>query len=394
MPWNESSPMDLRVKFVAEYLEGHHSLSSLCAAFEISRKTGYKWLNRYEIYGAEGLADFSTAPINSPQKLTEQMKQVLIEARQKHPTWGPKKIVAWLETKQPALKFPAPSTVGDLYKNSGLIPVKDHSRLRSKNLAPIYESKAANAVWCTDYKGEFRLGNGKICYPLTITDHFTRFLLCCQGHDRNDLLQTKNAFERVFKEFGIPEIILSDNGTPFSSPSGLSQLNIWWIKLGIKPLRIQPGKPQQNGRHERMHRTLKQNTAYPPQKNMESQQTVFNHFVHEYNFERPHASLNNQTPSVLYTPSLKPMPKEFLEFKYPNFMETKVAGPRGEIRWKGRKYFVSRALEGEEIAFEEKDDGLWLIHFGPIQVGYINRNARRIERSTKTAIKVSPMSPV
>lgn len=394
MPWKESSPMDERIKFVATYLEGSYSFSSLCAAFEISRKTGYKWLMRYAETGAEGLMDVSKAPKNSPQQVSEEIKNLLIETRTARPKWGPKKIVAWLEIKYPHLDLPAPSTVGELFKRSGLIPPKEKTIRSIKQAAPAFDAQKPNAVWSVDFKGEFKLGNGKLCYPLTITDNHSRFILCCQGHTSTNYLQTRNAFEKVFKKYGLPDVILSDNGVPFSSPSGLSQLNVWWTKLGIKPLRTQPGKPQQNGRHERMHRTLKQHTAYPPQENMEKQQNIFDAFVHDYNFERPHAAIKNFPPSSLYKPSLKKLPKKIKKFTYPKYMELKTARAIGEIRWKGKKYFLGRALEDEEIALEEKDDGLWLVHFGPIQIGYIIKGARRIERSTKKAIKVSPMSPV
>jgi transposase InsO family protein len=394
MPWKDSSPMDERIKFVATYLEGSYSFSSLCSAFEISRKTGYKWLMRYAEAGAEGLMDASRAPKTSPQRLTAAMKKLLLETRTTRPKWGPKKIVAWLEKKHPNLNIPAPSTVGELFKKAGLIPSKERAIRTIKQAAPVFDAHKPNAVWSVDFKGEFKLGDGGFCYPLTITDNHSRFILCCQGHLGTHYLAARLAFEKVFEQYGLPEVILSDNGTPFSSPSGLSQLNVWWTKLGIKPLRIQPGKPQQNGRHERMHRTLKQHTAYPPQTNMEEQQKSFDAFVQDFNYERPHEAINNLTPSVVYTPSTKPLPKEVKKFTYPKYMELKVAGLKGEIRWKGKKYFLGRALEDEEVALEEKDDGLWIVHFGPIQVGYIIKGARRLERSLKKAVKVSPMSQV
>lgn len=383
MPWRESSSMDQRVKFVGLYLEGSVSLSKLCIAFGVSRKTAYKWLNRYNEFGPEGFKDQSRAPKNPPHKVNEQIAKILINARKEHPHWGPRKIIAWLTMKQPSLKLPSHSTVSELFQKHGLIQ-KDEVEVRPiKHLAPIFESTAPNDVWCTDFKGEFKMGNGKICYPLTISDHHSRFILSCQGNTRNDYLQTRNSMEKIFKEYGLPKIILSDNGTPFSSPSGLSQLNVWWVKLGITPLRIQPGKPQQNGRHERMHRTLKQETAKPPADNLSKQQERFDKFVEEYNFERPHESLHNKVPSSIYSSSTRTMPKKIEDPRYPSYMEKRIPVAGGELNWRGGKYRISRALENELVGLDEIDDGLWLVYFGPIKVGYINERTKMFERCLK-----------
>src|SRR5437868_3110327 len=276
MPWKEVSSMDERSRFIKEALRGEVAFSNLCRAYEVSRKTGYKWLSRYEESGKQGLLDASRAPKNSPQKVSIETRSLLIESRKLHPYWGPVKIVHWLKQKNPKILLPCSSTIGEIFKAEGLI--EEHRvPLRSpKTKPPEVIASSPNSVWATDFKGEFRMKNKKLCYPLTITDQRSRFILCCQGYDGINYQSVMRSFERVFLEYGLPEIILSDNGVPFSSPSGLSKLSVWWIKLGIRPLRIQPGKPQQNGKHERMHRTLKQETTRPPGKNMEEQQKRFN----------------------------------------------------------------------------------------------------------------------
>lgn len=383
MPWKEVSSMDERSRFVKEALKGEVAFSNLCKAYEISRKTGYKWLSRYEESGKQGLSDLSRAPKNSPQKVTDEVRKLLIKSRNEHPYWGPIKIISWLKQKDSKLVLPASSTVGEIFKSEGLIEEHKVPLRNPKGKAPEVNAASPNSIWSTDFKGEMRMQNRKLCYPLTVADQKSRFILCCQGYESINYQSVKRAFEKLFLEHGLPEVILSDNGVPFSSSSGLSKLSVWWIKLGIRPVRIQPGKPQQNGKHERMHRTLKQETARPPGRNMQEQQRKFDHFTREYNYERPHEALDNKTPAKLYKPSKRLMPKKLLEMSYPGHYELRKVGENGEIKWFSEKTFISKALGNETVGLEEIDDGLYTVHFGPLQLGYINQRTKSFERTLK-----------
>ena len=355
-------------------------MAAICEAFGISRKTGYKWLERFHEHGRSGLIDQSRAPKNSPHQISEKMRKLLRKTRKDHEYWGPRKIIAHLEEKYPRVILPASSTVGEFFKKEGLIrPTKRRVR-PIPHEPPVVEAKLPNDVWATDFKGEFRMKDGRLCYPLTISDHVSRFILCCSGQSSNNILETKRAFEKTFKEFGLPKAILSDNGVPFSTPSGLSQLSVWWIKLGIRPIRTQPGCPQQNGRHERMHKTLKQETTRPPSKNMRTQQRAFNLFVQEYNNDRPHEALGNRTPSRFYKSSRREMPQKVPPIDYPKHFEQRAIGNNGEIKWFSNAIFISKALEYERVGLEEIDDGLHLVYFGPIIIGHLNARTRTFER--------------
>lgn len=383
MPWKAVSSMDQKNQFIKDVLKDDVAFANLCRAYEISRKTGYKWLSRYEEAGKQGLLDLSRAPKNSPQRVSKEIRKLLTDSRKLHPCWGPIKIISWLKQKNPKLLLPCASTVGEIFKSEGLI---EESQVRIKHprtAPPALTATSPNSIWSTDFKGELRMQNKKLCYPLTVADQKSRFILCCQGYENINYQSVMKAFERIFLEHGLPEIILSDNGTPFSSSSGLSKLSVWWIKLGIRPVRIQPGKPQQNGKHERMHRTLKQETARPPGKNMQEQQSRFDHFVREYNYEHPHEALGNKTPAKLYRSSELPMPKKLSEINYPGHYELRKVGENGEIKWFGEKTFISKALGNETVGLEEIDDGLHLVHFGPMQLGFINQRTKYFERTLK-----------
>lgn len=383
MPWKDVSPMDERTRFIKDALRGEIAFSNLCKAYEISRKTGYKWLSRYEENGKQGLLELSRAPKNSPQKVSPEIRKLLIQSRKLHPYWGPIKIISWLKQKNLRLQLPSASTAGEIFKSEGLSEECKSSIRNRASSAPITDALSPNMVWSTDFKGEFRLKNRMLCYPLTIADQYSRFIICCEGYDRINFEGVMRSFEKVFLKHGLPEAILSDNGAPFSSVSGLSKLSVWWIKLGIKPLRIQPGKPQQNGKHERMHRTLKQETARPPEANMQAQQKRFNHFVREFNYERPHEALENKTPAKFYKSSVRSLPKNLKEIIYPGHYELRAVGLNGEIKWLGQKTFISKALGNENVGLEEIDDGLHLVHFGPLQLGYINQRTKDFERTLR-----------
>lgn len=381
MPWKELSSMNQKLSFVREVLRERNSFSGICQVHGISRKTGYKWIERYKEFGQKGLEEQCRAPKNSPHKISDEVRNMLLCTRMDHQFWGPRKILAFLKSKNRRLVLPAASSVGELYKAEGLIKSNRRRIKPVPHPAPVVEGKNPNDVWAADFKGEFRMRNGKLCYPLTISDHVSRFILCCSGQVSNNYPDTRKAFEKTFYEYGLPSVILSDNGVPFSTPSGLSQLSVWWIKLGIKPIRIQPGNPQQNGRHERMHRTLKQETARPPSQDMKFQQKSFDRFVKEYNFDRPHQSLKYKVPSKTYRASPRKMPRKLPKIEYPLHFEKRAIGSNGEIKWYCNAIFISSALANEHIGIEEIEDGLHQVYFGPLKMGFLHDATNRFVRT-------------
>lgn len=407
MGWQGVTIMDQRVRFIAEYLRGYFPFNELCLQFTISRKTGYKWVERYEQGGSEGLADRSRRPLTCPHVTDEALIDAIVAARGKHPTWGPKKLLTILAPRYPRL--PALSTAADILKRKGLI-VPGKRRLRRKHPGcPQTRAQEPNDIWSADYKGHFKMGNGLYCYPLTVCDMKTRFLLGCDGHDAISLEQTKRRFTRLFQEYGLPARIRTDNGVPFASNAlaRLSTLSVWWVKLGIYPEQIEPGKPSQNGKHERMHRTLKKEATIPPEKDLKNQQHRFDVFRQEYNTERPHEALGQKTPSSLYIPSLRRMPKNLVHFDYPCHFEVRRVSRNSGIRWKSHWVQVSSTLAEEYIGFEEVADGIHHVYFGELLIGRFIEKAMKIEdviervpvRQTvvecgnpKTRRKVSPMS--
>lgn len=359
MPWQETHRMDLRVKFIAAYQSRLYTMSALCAELEISRKTGYKWVRRYEAEGLDGLKDRSHAPRHCPHRTGVQMEELLVAARKRFPAWGPRKLVAYLERKHPGLALPAASTVGEILARHGLVPPRRRGRPAHPGSSPL-EAAAPNEVWSVDFKGEFRTRDGRYCYPLTASDAYSRFLLGCEGLGSPSTLGARACFEQLFRAYGLPQAIRSDNGTPFASTAlrGLSRLSVWWLKLGIAHQRIEPGKPQQNPRHERMHRTLKASTTRPPERNLAEQQRRFDAFRQEYNEERPHEALGQRPPASLYTPSPRAMPEVLPAPEYPGHCETRHVRHTGGFRFRGREIFLSEVLAGEWIALEEVDEGV------------------------------------
>lgn len=357
------------------YLADECGMTELCEYFGVSRKTGYKWVERYRREGPEGLLDRSRAPRSHPRAILDPVVEVLLEARRKHPTWGPRKILPWLARKRPDLDLPAPSTVGDLFRRYGLTRPRRRRRRVPPFTKPFEKCSAPNSVWCTDFKGQFRTGDGQMCYPLTITDAYSRLIIRCKGLEAPKGAAVRPVFESAFREFGLPKAIRSDNGTPFASrgPGGLSKLSIWWLKLGIGHERIEPGRPEQNGRHERMHRTLKRETATPPKGTLRAQQRHFNRFVREFNEERPHEALGQQTPSSYYQRSERRYPRKLPTFRYPDDAVTRKVHPTGRVRWPGRRFiYIGEALIGEHIEFVPIDDDLWEVRLGPLTIGLLD----------------------
>lgn len=346
-------------------------MAEVCRRFEVSRKTGYKWLARYESGGMDALKDGSHAPLHNPRQVLEEVEDAIVEARGKHPHWGPVKLRAWLDRTAPEIQWPAPSTIGEILHRHGLAVPRKKRPKATPNSEPLKDAVGPNLVWCADFKGWFRCRDGSRCDPLTITDAYSRFLLRCQAAKHPDTWYTKPLFEATFREYGLPSCIRIDNGAPFASVGigGLSELSVWWIKLGIRPERIEPGKPAQNGRHERMHRTLKQETAQPPKSNLREQQKAFDEFRQEYNYERPHEALQGKTPAECYQDSLRPYRSRIRPVEYPAGFEVRQVGESGQIRWNSAYVFVGRALSGELIGLELLNDKKWRVWFSFYELG-------------------------
>jgi putative transposase len=381
MPWKDLSPMNQKTQFVSEYLRHSLSFTELCQRYHISRKTGYKWIARFEADGPSGLADRSRRPHSSPEQTPETLRLAIIEARRRHPSWGAKKLLKLLERKEPQTAWPSRWTICEILKREGLVRAKTKRRKVGHPGKPTSIVEAPNELWCVDFKGQFKTRDGRYCYPLTVTDSYSRYLIGCQGLLSTETLGAKEVFTRLFKKYGLPAAIRSDNGTPFASTAlgRLSSLSVWWIRLGIRPELIEPGKPQQNGQHERMHRTLKAETTRPPEANLEKQQRLFNRFMREYNEVRPHEGIEMKTPSTLYKDSPLLLPKEVPELVYPAHYETRLVSKNSGIRWNSQWVAVSQTCAGLHVGLEQVDHGLWDVYLGPVKLGRLLEEKLRIE---------------
>lgn len=372
MPWRETSPMEERLEFVHEYESGLFTMTELAAQYGISPKTAYKWLERYDAEGPLGLCDRSRRPHTSPQATDPDLVDALVAVRRRHPRWGAKKLLAVVRRGDPRDAWPARSTVCELLKRRGLVTARRRRQRAAPTRIPVHAPiTRANEVWTTDFKGEFRTGDGAYCYPLTVRDGFSRFVLRCDALLGRWSDATQRRFARAFAEYGLPDRIRSDNGGPFASPglAGLSQLSVWWMRLGIVPERIAPGHPEQNGSHEQFHSVLKAETARPPAPTAGAQQRRFVRFCTEYNHDRPHEALRDQPPASCYAPSRRALPTRLPSLEYPGHMEVRLVGSNGCVSWKNTPLFVATPLAGEYIAFEEVDDGLWTLHFATVALG-------------------------
>jgi putative transposase len=369
MPWKETSPMDERRLFIKYVTQGEVSMSELCRVFEISRETGYKWRRRYEEEGEAGLRERSRTRHTHPNQTKQRVADLLLECRRNHPSWGPKKLVAFLEPRFPSERFPALSTVGEILKRNRIGPYTQ----------PLKHATGPNAVWCVDFKGQFRTRDGKYCYPLTLSDAYSRFLLRCDSFCRTDFTTVRWSMQRAFLEFGMPAAVRSDNGPPFASlaPGGISRFAVMLIQLGVRPERIEPGKPTQNGRHERLHRTLKQETTLPPERNRLAQQRRFDTFRAEYNDERPHEALGQKTPASVYEASARPHPGFLADPEYDEDFETKRARSDGSLVWRGHHIPLTDCLATQLLGLSfNPEDQSWDIHFGPLRLGTLMQNGR------------------
>lgn len=369
--------MDERLRFIAGLRSGL-GMGEACRSYGISRKTGYKWLERYKAEGPSGLEERSRAPHRMPWAIDDEMVELLVDARCHHPSWGPRKLLAWLERRHKGRSFPAASSVGDLLRRRGLVKAR-----RRRHHVPPHVSRPGlydkpNATWCADFKGWFRTGDGKRCDPLTISDGHSRFILGCRIVQRPTLEFVQEQFERIFREKGLPDAIRTDNGPPFASTGlgGLSRLAVWWLKLGIRPDRIEPGKPEQNGRHERFHKTLKAETASPPAATPRSQQRRFDRFTCEYNEERPHEAIANDTPASRYSASKRLYPRTLPEIEYPSGHLVRSIHTAGTLKWHGTQVYVSETLIGEKVGLEPIENDQWLIRFATLPLAILDNRTR------------------
>jgi transposase InsO family protein len=370
MPWKVSSVMEEKLRFVFEYQRKERSMSELCQRYEISRETGYVWLRRYHAVGVAGLVELCRAAHRHGNQTPEEIEQQVLELRQRHMRWGPRKLKRILERDEPGRAWPAASTIGGLLKRAGLVVARKKRLHTAPYTQPLAHAQECNRVWCADFKGWFRTADRERIDPLTISDAYSRYLLRCQAVEKTDTERVQAIFEAAFREYGMPEAIRTDNGPPFASHAvaGLSRLAVWWIKLGITPERIAAGHPEQNGRHERMHRTLKLEAAQPPAANRRQQQRELDRFRQEYNQVRPHEALQMQTPAAVYQPSARKFPSRVPEPEYPQTMLVRSVRAHGHFRWQRHDVFLSTVLWGENVGLLPADDRWFTIYFAQLPV--------------------------
>jgi len=379
MPWQETDPVLERHHFAHDLASGHWTMTELCDRYGVSRNTGYKWRARFEQQGPPGLRDRSRAPRSSPHETPDDVVALILQEHTRF-GWGARKILKRLRTRDPQRVWPARSTIFDiLARHDRVRKRRAHQRWKHPGAAALCTT-APNQVWTIDFKGQFKTRNGIYCYPLTVIDHFSRYLLCCHG-----LLDVRGAgvrpqLRRLFRVHGLPDAIRSDNGSPFASTGihGLNGLNVWWLQLGIAHQRITPGRPQENGAHERLHKTLKARATKPPAANLNLQQRVFNTFQHTYNELRPHEALNDETPASRWAPSARPYPERITPPEYPGHVEVRRVSTAGTFRLHAGQYFLSQALNGEYVGFEEVHDGLWNILYYTTLLGRFDERTHSI----------------
>ena len=381
MPWKASSVVEQRKAFIEEYEGGLVTMAELCRMYEISRETGYKWVKRYEQYGWEGLEDGSRAPQRHPNQTAAELEARIVDLRREHPRWGPLKLQAYLRAKYNRKTWPAASTIGELLKREGLIVPRKVRRKTPAYTQPFADAKEPNQIWCMDFKGWFRTGDGERIDPFTLSDACSRYLLRCQAVEKTNTEQVRGVLEAAFREYGMPERIRSDNGSPFASRAigGISPLSVYLMKLGIVPERIRAGHPEQNGRHERMHRTLKAETANPPAAHRRGQQQAFHRFRGEYNEERPHEALGQKTPASCYQPSARSYPARIPEPEYGNEMQVRRINLRGGFSWKHQSVFVSEALIGELVGLEPVDERYFTVYFAEFPLGKFDSQSLQVK---------------
>lgn len=378
MAWRASGVVDQRRKFIEQYESGDWSMAELCRIFEISRQSGYKWLSRSQQQGDAGLADRSRAAHRHPNQTAARIEQQIVALRHQHPSWGPRKLQCVLQTRKPKVSWPAISTIAALLKREGLAVARKHRRRVPLYTQPLQHAGRANDVWCADFKGYFRTRNGDRIDPLTMTDAASRYLLRCQAVEKTNTEHVLAIFEAAFRQYGLPDGIRTDNGPPFASRAiaGLSPLSLYWMKLGIMVERIQPGHPEQNGRHERMHRTLKAETASPAAANRRAQQQAFDRFQQIYNHDRPHEAIAMRTPASCYATSPRPYPGKVPIPEYDSNWQVRKVRACGRFGWKGQDIFISETLRNEPIGMQLVEEDSWLVHFASVPIALFDSYER------------------
>jgi len=378
MPWEQTSAMDQRVKFIADCLSGQYSKSELCRAYGISRPTAYKWIKRYHEGKAKGFEELSRAPQHHPNQTCEEVREMIVETKLYRQSWGPKKVLDYLRGNGPELIWPADSTAGEILKRAGLVKRRVKRQHVSAYSEPFGSCQAPNQTWSADFKGDFALGNHRRCYPLTLSDNFSRYLLLCRALEHPSYAAVRPWFEWAFREYGLPQAIRTDNGAPFASLAigGVSELSKWWIQLGIRPERIKPGKPSQNGRHERMHRTLKQDV--PPQPTHRRQQNRFDLFLEQYNGQRSHEALGRKTPESVYRASPRSYPGKIPAIEYGPGTTVRGVRYNGEIKWHGDLIYVSQVLAQEPLGLRQIEEEKWEVRYSFHLLGTLDQRTKKI----------------
>jgi transposase InsO family protein len=380
MPWKETHVMDQKIQMISNWLSGEYSIMELSRIYEVSRKTLYKWIERYEADRDFGLQERERRPLLMPRATPADIVAGILAARSQHVHWGARKLLAWLRWHYPDKRWPVASTTSTILKRHGLVQPRHKRHHTPPYSQPFLRANQPNEVWCADFKGQFRLGEGSLCYPLTLSDSCSRYLLGCWGLSHPAHLPTRAQLERAFREYGLPSAIRTDNGAPFASVGlgGLSRLGVWLVKLGIRPERIAKAHPEQNGRHERMHRTLKAEAISPPRQNMNAQQRAFDRFRTIYNNERPHEALGQRTPASLYRSSARTFPSKLPEVSYPQSCRVRRVKGGGCFKWQNRELYLSGPLAGEHIGLKEIDNGIWQIYFGFYPLGILDESIWKI----------------
>ncbi len=379
MPWQETDPMFERLHFAQDLASGLWTMTELCTRYGISRNSGYKWRERVLALGVRGLEEQSRAPHSSPLATAPEIVALILAEHTRY-GWGARKILKRLQTLDPTRDWPARSTIFDiLARNDRVRRRRSRTHWKHPGAAPL-QTTAPNQVWTIDFKGQFRTRDGVYCYPLTIVDHFSRYLLCCQSFPDVKAQGVQRELQRLFRAYGLPDAIRSDNGAPFASNGihGLNRLNAWWLQLGIVHQRITPASPQENGAHERMHRVLKAHVTKPAAANAKLQQRVFNTFTHTYNEVRPHEALNDETPASRWTPSSRPLPSRIAPPTYPGHFEVRRVSTAGTFRLHNGQQFLTQALNGEMIGLEEVQDGVWNVLDYDTLLGRFDEHSRTI----------------
>lgn len=385
MPWKEATVFKEKVLFVSAREKGESSMKELCRQYGISRQTGHLWWKRYKSEGLNGLYELNRRPTHQPRKTAPEIRAVIVETRERYPRKGPKKIGDWLSRHQPEVRWPGASTIGKILKEEHLTKKPRWRRGTQSYPSALREAQACNDLWGIDFKGWFLTGDGQRCDPLTLMDQYSRYLLACQSTVISGA-GVQPILERCFKEYGMPSRLRSDNGAPFAGRSvgGLSRLAIWLVQLGIVPERIKPGRPQQNSKHERMHRTLKDETASPPAANLAAQQARFDEFRQSYNEDRGHESLKMKRPADVYQRATRHYTGQRVALDYPSGMKHRRVQRRGEIYWHGQPIFLTELLWKEDVGLDQIADHYWKIYYGPLPLAIVDTRSKRVLKTRRS----------